>query len=378
MPIRISDAGGYGSWSAIASGLNWAADHGAKVANISFMVQGSSTIQSAAQYMKNKGGVVVNSAGNTGAVDSTAASDTLLSISATDSTDNRASWSTYGPYVDLAAPGVGILSTAAGGGYSSVSGTSFSSPLTAGVVALMMAANPSLAPSQIESILKSTATDLGTAGYDQYYGYGRVNAASAVQAAAQARSSDTQAPTVAISSPTGGTVSGIVPVNVSASDNVGVTRVDLLVNGTLLATDTTSPYSFSWDSTTVADGGATLVGRAYDAAGNSKNSTTVSLNVANSVTVTSSDTIAPNVIISNPGDGTKVSGQVTIRAAGSDNVGIASLSLYVDGVLKATGNSATVSYRWNTSKIARGTHSISAAARDISGNQTTTAIQVTK
>ncbi|MBA3506709.1 MAG: S8 family serine peptidase, partial [Betaproteobacteria bacterium] len=125
MPIRVSDLNGYGSWSAMASGLSWAADRGAKVANISFMVHSSSTVQSAAQYMRNKGGVVVNSAGNTGGFDPTAASDSLISVSATDSGDARAGWSTYGSHVDFSAPGVGIWSTAAGGGYSAVSGTSF-------------------------------------------------------------------------------------------------------------------------------------------------------------------------------------------------------------------------------------------------------------
>jgi len=385
MPIRISDVNGYGSLSAIASGLSWAADRGAKVANISYMVHSSSTVQSAAQYMRNKGGVVVNSAGNTGGFDATAASDSLISVSATDSSDTRAGWATYGSHVDFSAPGVDIWSTAAGGGYGAVSGTSFSSPVTVSVVALMMAANPALSPSQIVDLLKSTAIDLGSPGYDQYYGYGRVSAAAAVQAAVQGRgTSDTELPVVAISSPTGGTVAGIAPVNVSASDNVGVTRVELLVNGALIANDTSTPYAFSWDSTQVADGGATLVVRAYDAAGNSRTSTAVQVSVANTtvtptpVTPLPNDVIPPTVSISNPADGSKVNGQVTIKAISSDNVGIANLSLYVDGVMSATGNVATTSYKWNANKAARGAHTISAVAIDTAGNQTTAAIRVIK
>ena len=378
MPIRISAPDGMASSSTIASGLNWAANNGARVANISYAVHGSSTVQSAAQYMKNKGGLVVNSAGNSGTLDSTPASDTMISVSATGSSDTRASWSTWGPYVDVAAPGVGIWSTNNGGGYSSVSGTSFSSPLTAGVIALMISANPSLAPSQVERFLKSTAADLGTAGYDQYYGYGRVNAASAVQAAAQAQVSDTQPPTVAIASPTGGTVSAIVPVNVAASDNIGVTRVDLLVNGAPLATDTTSPYGFSWDSTKVADGSATLVARAYDAAGNSRNSTAVSVTVANTVIATVADTTLPTVTISNPANGSKVAGVTTITASSTDNVGVRSLSLSVDGVVVASGNVSSTSYKWNTRKASSGTHTIGATATDLAGNKATKTIQVTK
>ena len=378
MPMRISDVNGYGSWSAMASALTWAADHGAKVANISYMVQSSSTVQSAAQYFRSKGGVVVNSAGNTGVFDGTAATDALLSVSATDSGDNHTSWSTYGSYVDLAAPGVGIWTTAAGGGYSAVSGTSFSSPLTAGVIALMMAANPTLLPTTLVSLLESTAVDLGGQGYDQYYGYGRVNAAAAVQAAAGARVVDTQAPSVVISSPGGGTVGGAVAVNVGASDNVGVTRVDLLVNGVAFASDSTSPYAFSWDSSKVPDGNATLVAQAFDSAGNSASSKPVVVTVANSVTTTTVDSTPPIVKISNPANGAKVNGQVTINVTSSDNVAVASVTLLIDGAVKSTGNSASMSYRWNASKVASGAHTISAVAKDKSGNQTTAAIQVSK
>lgn len=377
MPMRISDASGYGSWSAMASALTWAADHGAKVANISYMVQSSSTVQSAAQYFRSKGGVVVNSAGNTGVYDSTAASDALLSVSATDSGDNRTSWSTYGPYVDLAAPGVGIWTTTAGGGYSAVSGTSFSSPLTAATIALMIAANPGLPASTLVGLIESTATDLGSQGYDQYYGYGRVNAAAAVQATVGARVVDSQAPSVAISSPAGGTVTGAVPINVSASDNVGVTRVDLLVNGVVVASDSTSPYAFSWDSTSAVNGSATLVAQAFDAAGNSASSKAVSVTVANTITSVV-DTTPPTVTISNPVNGAKVTGQVTINVKSSDNVSLAGVTLYIDGAVKSTGNSTSMSYRWNASKAASGTHTISAVAKDRAGNQATVAIQVSK
>jgi subtilisin family serine protease len=376
MPIRVTDTSGNGYISMLASGLTYAADHGARVANMSFAVQSYSTIQTAAQYLRNKGGVACNSAGNYGTLDSTPPTDSLVSVSATDSTDTLASWSSYGPYVDVSAPGVGIWTTTLGGGYAAPSGTSFSSPLTCGVIALMMAANPALAPSQIVGLLESTAVDLGTPGYDYYYGYGRINAAAAVLAAAQATGADTQPPVVSISSPTGGTVSGIVPVNVSASDNVGVTRVDLLVNGTLLASDTTTPYGFSWDSTGLG-GGATLVARAYDAAGNSGTSQTVTVTVGAAPPVTP-DTIPPTVTISKPSNGSTVKGVIAIAATATDNVGVASFSLYVDGTVKVTGNVASISYQWNTRKAASGAHTISAVAKDAAGNQTTATINVIK
>jgi subtilisin family serine protease len=379
MPVRVSDASGTGTLSAFANGLTYAADHGARIANLSFPVQSSQSTQAAAQYFVNKGGVVFNSAGNYAALDSTPPSNSLVSVSATGSTDILASWSSYGPYVDLSAPGVGIWTTSLGGGYSSVSGTSFSSPLSAGVAALMMSVNPSLAPSQIVSLMESTAVDLGTAGYDYSYGYGRVNAGAAVIAAAQAKATDVQPPAVAITSPTGGTVSGIVPINVTASDNVGVTRVDLLVSGTLLASDITAPYAFSWDSTALAGSSASLVARAYDAAGNAASSAAVVVSVGGgTIPPPPADTTPPTVAITSPGNSSIVTGVVTINVKAGDNVAVSSLSVYVDGKVVSTGNSASISYKWNTKKAASGAHTIGATAKDASGNQTSTTIQVKK
>lgn len=286
MPVRISDTTGYAFYSTIAEGIYWAADNGAKVVNISYAVQGSVSIQNAANYLRSKGGLVVNSAGNTGALDSTAANGALISVSATDGSDLRAGWSSFGDYVDVSAPGAGIWTTTRGGGYAAVSGTSFASPVTAGVIALMMSANPALKPTEIESILKSTALDLGAAGVDREFGAGRVNAAAAVQKAkslAAGPAPDVTPPQATITAPGTGTVKGIVAVNVNATDNIGVTKVDLFVNNALVASDVTPAYSFSWDSTKVADGAVNLVAKAYDAAGNIATSTTVTVTAANAV-----------------------------------------------------------------------------------------------
>lgn len=375
MPMRISDtAGNLTYYSIIANSLTWAADHGARVANISYIISQVATVQNAAQYMRNKGGVVVASAGNTGAFDSTPNTSTILTVAATDSADQRAGWSAYGPVVDVAAPGVGIWTTFPGGGYGAVSGTSFSSPLTAGVVALMLSANPALQPSQVDSILTSTADDLGTPGRDDYYGYGRINAYRAVSAAKAAVTADTQPPTVAITSPGGGTVAGIVTVNVSAADNIGVTRVDLYAGGALVASDIAAPYSFSWDSASRADGLTSLVAKAYDAAGNVASST-LSVSVGN--TAPTADVTPPSVSIANPSNGSTVSGNVSINVNASDNVALSSVSLYIDGAVKATGNGA-LSYNWNSRKASNGTHSIQAVARDAAGNSSTQTVQVVK
>eukprot|EP01032_Pedospumella_encystans_P029387 gene29387-33187_t len=181
-------AGAIGNNSAGVAGAAWNAKrpvrlyhivHGARVANISYGVDDVAAVQNAAQYMRNKGGVVVTAGGNAGAYDASPNTSTMITVAATDGSDLRASWSNYGPYIDVAAPDAGIWTTIKGGGYGADNGTSFASPLTAGVVALMLSANPALQPAQVDSILTSTADDKGTAGRDDYYGYGRINAARA-------------------------------------------------------------------------------------------------------------------------------------------------------------------------------------------------------
>lgn len=373
-----------GYLSHMASGITWAADRGAKVANLSFAgVGGFATVQSAAQYMKNKGGVVVTAAGNYGTVETFAASDSNIVVSATDSNDVKASWSSYGEFVDVAAPGTGIWTTTRGGGYSAVSGTSVASPVTAGVVALMMAANPAIGPADIEKLLFSTALDLGSAGFDTYYGRGRINAQAAVQAAASARASDTAAPTVSITNPAAGsTVSGLITVDVAASDNIGVSRVELLANGKLVASDNSAPFGFSWGTTTVADGSATLTAYAYDAAGNSA-SRAVQVTVANATSAApsptpSEDSLAPVARISNPGQGALVSGNVSVLANATDNVGVKRLQLYINNKLVSSANGSSLNYRWNTSKIAKGTYTIVLDAFDAAGNKGSQAIQVVR
>ncbi len=349
MPVRISDVNGYAYWSTIAEGLYWAADNGAKVANISYAVQGSVTIQNAANYMRSKGGIVVNSAGNTGVLVSAAANAALISVSATEGNDLRASWSSFGDYVDVSAPGAGIWTTTRGGGYAAVSGTSFASPVTAGVIALMMSAKPTLKPAEIESMLKSTVVDLGAAGVDREFGSGRINAAAAVAKAkggnAAAPAVDVTLPATAITAPGASTVNGIVTVNVNATDNVGVTKVDLYANGALVATDVTPAYSFSWDSTKVANGSANLLAKSYDAAGNVGTSATVTVNISN--VVAPPPPVATEIILDNAAMGVQDSaGGRTFAGTWCQSTATNS---YIGASLYSCGTTAE-SYRW-TPKI---------------------------
>jgi len=189
---------------------------------------------------------------------------------------------------------------------------------------------------------------------------------------------DTQAPAASISAPVANsTVSGLVSVNVGASDNTGVAKVELWVNGKLLATDTAAPYGFSWDSKTAANGNSSLEARAYDAAGNLGSSGTVAVTVSN---VAVADTAAPTVSISNPADGARVSGNVQIRVTATDNNGSAGItqSLFINGSQVARTTGGSLSFNWNTRKVASGTYTIQATARDQAGNSTSQTVRVTR
>ena len=389
MPLRIAYWNTtynscYASYSTIASGITYAADNGARVANVSYArVASSSSVLSAARYMKSKGGLVFVSAGNSNVDEKIVADPALVVVAATTSTDAKSSFSSWGAAVSLAAPGSGIYTTGMGGTYKSVNGTSFASPVAAGVAALMMSARPDLGPDTIQSLMYQTAVDLGTAGRDVYFGYGRVNAAAAVAAAkSYGVVADTIRPTASITAPLGSsTVSGAVAVNVSATDNKGVARVELKANGTVVAVDTAAPYSFSWNSTGVANGINNLVAVAYDAAGNAGTSSTVAVNVANSTATapapTGADTIAPVVTFVNPVAG-NVSGVVTVSVTATDNAGAAgvSMDLHIGTVKRAYGTGGTLSYSWKAFKYP-GPQTLKISARDRAGNKTIKYLQVT-
>src|ERR1051325_8712334 len=115
MPVRVSDMTGYATYSSIANGLTWAADHGARVANISYIVSDSSAVTSAAQYFQGKGGVVTSSAGNYSTFSNSPDNPYILTVSATDYFDVIYSYSNTGKNIDVAAPG-DSFSTQMGGG----------------------------------------------------------------------------------------------------------------------------------------------------------------------------------------------------------------------------------------------------------------------
>jgi thermitase len=298
-----------------------------------------------------------------------------VAVAATDESDQLASFSSYGTWIDLTAPGTSVLTTTRGGGYGYWQGTSFSSPLVAGVAALMWSVNPNLTAATLVNLLQLNSDDLGSAGFDTTYGYGRLNAYKAVLAAQNSVSPDTSAPTVAIWNPSSGAVvAGTMQVQGSALDNVAVTKVEFYVDGQLNGSSTLAAFSFAWNTATPTNGAHTLAVKAYDAAGNA-GSASLFTSVSNA---TLTDTTTPAVAITSPANGAIISSAININATATDPGGIKLVYFYIDGVLCASDTVAPYSYAWDARKATRAKHTIKVTAVDSAGNSASDSISVKK
>jgi subtilisin family serine protease len=183
MPLVVVDSTDYASYSNIAAAIQYAADHGVRVMNISIGgSSASSTLQTAVNYAWGKGAIIFASAMNssTNAPYYPAACTNVVAVAATDNNNNLASFSDYGSWITISAPGTNILTTNDGGGYGYWYGTSFSSPITAGVAALILSVNPALTNAAVVNLLEQNADNIGSSNY---FGYGLVDAYKAVSAA---------------------------------------------------------------------------------------------------------------------------------------------------------------------------------------------------
>ena len=209
MPVKVLDSGGSGYMDDVIAGMEYAADHGAQVLNLSLgSVTSSSALQDAVNYARNRGAVVIAAAGNCGSgciiggqyyynpLMYPASCQNVVGVAATTSTDGWASFSEHNTYVDLSAPGVGIYSTIPNG-YGYKDGTSMATPFVSGLAALVLSRWPDYTPSQVETALFNNADDLGSSGRDDYFGYGRVNAFSTLLYGAGTGSSSLEAQTAA-------------------------------------------------------------------------------------------------------------------------------------------------------------------------------------
>jgi subtilisin family serine protease len=375
LAVRATDESGRASARDVAAGILWALANDAKVINVSFAPLWSNRIvQAAAQEAFNRGSLVVISAGNGGGTTVSPGYDEALFVGAVTWTGGIASFSDRGPFVDLVAPGTAIQSTQQAGEYDMANGTSFAAPIVSGVAALAWSVNPDLRPVSVQSAILATAVDLGTRGEDDFYGLGLVDAAAAVEKAADTLYEwDWSPPTVRVSRPIEGAVlSGRDAARVTAVDPWGVADVVLSIDGVAYATDTRAPFRFVIDTAEFQTGSHELAFVATDLAGNTSGAETVTVTFRTSYYRASSD--PSGIIFSAPHDGAEVSGDVQIQATVTDADGLATLEWFVDGdvalVNSVSGTSSGVAFLWRTDDVDPGRHSIMLVVTDAEGQQT--------
>ncbi|HSR24886.1 MAG TPA: Ig-like domain-containing protein, partial [Candidatus Eisenbacteria bacterium] len=182
-------------------------------------------------------------------------------------------------------------------------------------------------------------------------------------------------PAVSIAAPAAGaTVHGPVPVTAAASDDGAVSRVDIAVDGSVLASGTSRPYTATWNSAAAANGAHTITATAYDEAGNAASA---------SATVTADNTAAPTVSVTSPAAGAAVSGTVTVSAAAGDDVGVTTVEFYAGGQHLGDDSAAPYTMPWDTLDLLHTAfggpstpHTVTVKAHDGSGNVTTSAVSV--
>lgn len=188
MPIRVANSGST-SLDNILRGARWAADNGARAISCSWSGVSSSSINTTGTYCRDRNALLFYAAGNDGANLTSFDHANVTVVGASNSADALASFTAFGPGTDVFAPGVSILSTTNSGNntYGSASGTSMATPVAAGVATLIMSANPNLSAEQVETILEHGSQDMGTAGNDSVWSWGRVNSNRSVRLAQQGK-----------------------------------------------------------------------------------------------------------------------------------------------------------------------------------------------
>ena len=376
LAIRVTNELGQSSARHIAAGILWALANDADVVNVSFAPLWSNrVVRAVTQEAYNRGSLVVISAGNSGTTTLSRGYNEAVFVGAITASDGIASFSDRGPFVDLVAPGTGIRSTEFDGGYGLANGTSFAAPVVSGVAALAWSVNRDLRPVSIQTAILATTVDLGTRGKDSLYGFGAIDAAAAVEAAAlTVFEADGTPPSVQVIRPTSGTsIYGRYTVLVAASDQWGVADVVLLIDGVPYATDTRSPYRFVIDTSRFPSGPHEVSFVATDLTGNASEAETVTVTFrTSSGSATGS---SATIMFSTPSSGAVVSGDVTIRATVTDSDGLVTVEWLVDGtsvlVSTASGTSCGVSYILRTGGEESGAHTITLIATDAMGSRTT-------
>lgn len=298
--VKVLNYNGNALMSNVLSGIDWAANNGMQVINMSFgsFLEMPASIQDALVNAYNAGIVLVAGAGNGGNAQGTgnniwspARYTSVIAVGATDENDVRTEVSSTGYQLELVAPGANIFSTAMGGGYAYISTTSSASPHVAGTAALLIDAGVT-SNIEVRNRLQSTATDLGAAGWDAQYGQGLANAYAAVNFS---EPPDQTAPTTTISldgTPgTYGWYRSDVVVTLNAADNPGgsgLAETRYSVDGGTVWNTYTGPFTMTNEAITV------LLARSWDVAGNDENPVFKTVKIDKTPPVVS-ETVVPTV-----------------------------------------------------------------------------------
>lgn len=226
-------------------------------------------------------------------------------------------------------------------------------------------ASEGVSPIDVHNLTSTTITGLDSA-HAYYFAVTAYNTAGVESAFSTIVTiTESVAPSVSLISPSNNaTVSGTVSVTANSFDNVGVTKVEFYVNSTLKATDTSTPFLYSWDTSALAAGTYTLTAKAYDAVGNVGQSNNIAVKVVK-------DTTPPTVSLTAPSNNATVNGTVTVSASASDNIGVTKVEFYVDGTLRAAVNTVPYKYYWNSIAAGNGSHTLSVKAYDVTDNVST-------
>ncbi len=396
MPVKVLDANGTGSVSTIADGIRFATDNGAQIINMSLGVNAPKrflrALEDAVKYANAQGVLLVAAAGNDGAssLSFPAAYNEVIAVAATTYNESLATYSNYGSGSELCAPGGNEQDLNNDGypdmilqntfnpnskdvtdfGYWFFSGTSMAAPHVSGVAALLFAAGAEDA-AQVRSILRSTADDLGAAGYDTKFGYGLINAAAALRTLGPVDNP----PSVVITAPQdAATVAGIITVEAFAEDDKGLSHLEFFIGQTSIGIDLdpSDGWSARWDTTTEPEGSqhTITVVATDDAMQQSSDSITVRVdNIDDPPTVTLTAPLADST----------VAGSITISAVADDDRGIAQVEFLLDGQPLGidTDGGDGWSCTWSSATSADGSHTISAVATDTGGQTATHTIDVT-
>jgi thermitase len=363
LPVKVLDYRGRGYDSDVAKGIVWAVNHGASVINLSLGGPDNSTVlNNATKYATLKNVLIVAAAGNEHSSKRSypAAYTDVLAVGATTTgTNGRASFSNYNSstdkWVDVAAPGI-VTAMSDDGVYHNgvrqarVQGTSFSSPIVAGIAGLVKTLNPRFTGWSVGHAILATARPIG--GWTTF---GKVDANRALHVG-----TDVTLPYISNVSPAQWTkVHGVITVGVSGVKDgwSGVRAVDLYADGVWKSFDFTAPYQLRYDSRG-RNGTVKLGIRVTDKAGNTRLY----------YRYVTADNIAPSIKITKaPKNKAKIKGTVKIYTASSDKYGVKRVQLLINGKVVSTHANSKTPFSFKASKYPKKT-TIQVRAYDVAGN----------